>query len=422
MKWAIKGNLVFTKNPSELSILKNGVIVCEDNIIIGVFEQLPSQYENVPTKEYENQIILPGLVDLHVHAPQYAFKGTGMDLELLDWLNTFTFVEEAKFSDIEYAKKVYNKFVLDLQKSATTRAAIFASIHVPATIELMHLLENSGLISYVGKVNMNRNCPDNLCDGDAKDSLEKTLVWLKQIENKFKNTFPIITPRFIPSCDDNLLDYLGALSKEKRLPNQSHLSENFGEIQWVKELEPDAKFYGDAYYKHGLFGGENQTIMAHCVHSSEEEIELMRKQGVFVAHCPTSNMNLSSGIAPAKKYLEKNVNIGLGTDIAGGHCLSMFKVMANAIGVSKLRWRLQDNTLKPLKVSEALYMATKGGGSFFGAVGSFEPGYEIDAIVLDDNELNYFGETNLKNRLESIIYQDHQVDIVAKFVNGKQII
>ncbi len=421
MNWAIKGNVVFTRNSSELSIIENGIIICEENKVVGVFSELPQQYKDISITDYGNRIILPGLVDLHVHAPQYAFRGTGMDLELLDWLNTFTFVEEAKFGDIDYARKVYAKLVSDLQKSATTRASIFASIHVESTIELMTLLENSGLIAYVGKVNMNRNCPDTLTEVDAKNSNAQTLRWLKAIEGKFSNISPIITPRFIPTCDDELLDYLGKISQERSIPNQSHLSENLGEIAWVKELKPDAKFYGDAYHMHGLFGGDNKTIMAHCIHCCDSEIDLIKEQGVYIAHCPTSNVNLSSGIAPAKKYLDKGINIGLGSDVAGGHTLSMFKVMSDAIGMSKLYWRLQDNSQKPLTISEALYMATKGGGSFFGDVGSFEAGYEMDAIVLDDTELNYFGSTDITNRLESIIYQDYAVEITAKYVNGNRI-
>ncbi len=421
MKWAVKGNIVYTKNHNELIIVKDGIVLCEGNLVVDVYNSLPTEYENVTLTDYGNKIIIPGLVDLHVHAPQYAFKGMGMDLELLDWLNTFAFVEETKFSDIEYAKKVYSKFAEDLKNSATTRACVFASIHVEATVELMRLMEESGLVSFVGKVNMNRNCPETLSEGDAKAAYLETLRWLKLVRGEFNNTYPIITPRFIPTCDGELLDYLGALSKAGKLPNQSHLSENLGEIAWVKELEPKAEFYGDAYYMHGLFGGENKTIMAHCVHCCERETELMKKQGVYIAHCPTSNVNLSSGIAPVKKYLAQNMNIGLGTDIAGGHSLSVFKAMADAIAVSKLRWRVQDENFKPLNVCEALYMATKGGGSFFGKVGSFEEGYEMDAIIIDDTELNYFEKEDILSRLESIIYQDYAANIAAKYVSGKQI-
>ena len=136
---------------------------------------------------------------------------------------------------------------------------------------------------------------------------------------------------------------------------QSHLSENFGEIAWVKELCPNTHFYGEAYSQFDLFGGDCPTIMAHCVHSSDEEIALMKKQGVYIAHCPQSNTNLSSGISPARRYLDKGLHIGLGSDIAGGTSVSILRAMADAIQVSKLYWRLVDSSMKPLTVEEAFY-------------------------------------------------------------------
>ncbi len=421
MKWAIKGNIVYTIKSSELTIVENGIIVCEDDKIIGVFETLPKKFEGIKITDYGDKLIMPGLNDLHVHAPQYRFRGTGMDIELLDWLETYTFPEEAKFIELNYAKKSYFKFVNDLKKSPTTRASIFATIHAEATIELMNLLEDSGLVTYVGKVNMNQNSPDNLKEKDAETSLRNTVEWLDAIVGKYNNTYPIITPRFVPSCDGKLLDMLGDLSNSYHLPNQSHLSENPSEINLVLKCEPNSKFYGDAYYMHNLFGGKNRTIMAHCVYSGDEEIELIRKQGVYIAHCPTSNINLSSGIAPVRKYLDIGLKIGLGSDIAGGHSLSIFKAMADAIQVSKLRWRLLDDGLKPLKVSEAFYMATKGGGAFFGKVGSFEENYEMDAIVIDDTGINDLYSYSIENRLERVIYLDNEIKLISKYVRGKKI-
>jgi len=420
MKWAIKGNIVYAKNSSELTIVENGLIVCDDDKIIGVFEKLPEKFGGIKITDYGDKLIMPGFSDLHVHAPQYKFRGSGMDLELLDWLEKFTFPEEAKFKDLNYAKKVYSKFVDDLRKSSTTRASIFATIHIETTVELMDLLEESGLVTYVGKVNMNRNCPDILTERDAETSIKNTVEWLERIDGQYKNTNPIITPRFVPSCDGKLLNMLGDISTSYNLPNQSHLSENPNEIAFVREYEPKSKFYGDAYYMHNLFGGKNRTIMAHCVYSSDDEIELMKNQGVYVAHCPASNTNLSSGIAPVRRYLDRGLNIGLGSDIAGGHSLSIFRAMADAIQVSKLRWRLQDDSLKPLKVSEAFYMATKGGGPFFGKVGSFEENYEMDAIVVDDTVLNNLDTYSIENRLERVIYLDNEINLVSKYVKGKK--
>ena len=216
---------------------------------------------------------------------------------------------------------------------------------------------------------------------------------------------------------------LSLIQKEYHLPVQSHLSENFSEIAWVKELCPQSRFYGDAYDMFGLFGGEGcPTIMAHCVHSSEEEITLMKKRGVYIAHCPQSNTDIASGIAPVRRYLDEGLHIGLGSDIAGGFSLSIFRAMADAIQVSKLRWRLLDDSLKPITLEEAFYMATLGGGSFFGKVGSFEKGYEFDAIVLDDENIRHPQPLTTRERLERLVYLSDERNITEKYVSGNRIL
>ena len=202
---------------------------------------------------------------------------------------------------------------------------------------------------------------------------------------------------------------------------QSHLSENFGEISWVQELCPDSAFYGDAYDQFGLFGKECKTVMAHCVHSDEREIERMKENGVFIAHCPESNMNLSSGAAPVRTYLDRKLNVGIGSDVAGGATENLFTAMAHAIQASKLRWRLLDDSLKPLTAPEVFYMATKGGGAFFGQVGSFEPGYEADIVVLDDTRLKHPQELTVQQRLERMIYFSDEREIYAKYVAGTKL-
>ena len=172
---------------------------------------------------------------------------------------------------------------------------------------------------------------------------------------------------------------------------------------------------------YGLFGNSCPTIMAHCVHCGEEETELMRRQGVFIAHCPESNANLSSGVAPVKRYLEKGMKVGLGTDVAAGSSLSVFKAMALTVQCSKLRWRLYDQSVVPLTMEEVFFMATKGGGEFFGKVGSFEEGYEFDAVVLDDSMLRHPRKLSAKERLERLIYLADERCIAAKFVDGQVI-
>lgn len=420
--FALKGTICFSTDQSHLSLYENSYVICEKGRCAGVFPEIPERFSGIPVRDTENSLIIPGLVDLHLHAPQYAFRGMHMDLELLDWLNTVTFPEEARYQDPSYAKKAYSIFAEDMRKSATTRASVFGTLHRESTELLMELMEQTGLITYIGKVNMDRNSPDELREKDARTSSEDTIQWLRDIAGKYKNTKPILTPRFIPSCTDELMKLLADIQRTYRLPVQSHLSENQGEIAWVKELCPDSAFYGDAYDHFGLFGGEAcPTIMAHCVYSSNEEIALLHQRGVFVAHCPQSNANLSSGIAPVRKYLDEGLHMGLGTDIAGGHSLSMLRAVADTIQVSKLCWRLVDESLKPLSLEEAFYLATMGGGAFWGKTGSFLEDYEFDAVILSDEQLPCPHSLTPLERLERLIYLGDDRCITGKYVSGNKI-
>lgn len=414
----LQGNIVYSKSPRELAICRRGYVVCQDGYVKGVYQTLPFRLGGNPIADYGDCLIIPGLVDLHVHASQYAVRGTGMDRELLEWLETTPFPEEAKFADPEYAQKAYQIFVEDLKKSPVTRACIFATVHKETVLLLMDLLEKSGLDTFVGKVNMDRNCPDYLRE-DTEQSAAETEKWIRETaERNYKNTRPILTPRFIPSCTNELLDGLKQLQRTCGLPVQSHLSENPEEIEWVRELCPEAEFYGDAYDRSGLFGGDCRTIMAHCVYSTEEEINRMEEKGVFLAHCPESNMNLASGIAPVRSFLDRGMHVGLGSDVAAGSSLNMFAVMRQALQASKMRWRIQDKTQKPLTLEEVFYMATRGGGEFFGKVGSFEPGYEFDAVVLDDSRLKSPEPPDIRRRLERLVWLGDDREVRAKYVKG----
>ena len=414
----LQGNIVYSKSPQELEICRRGYAVCQDGYVKGVYQTLPFRLGGNPITDYGDCLIIPGLVDLHVHASQYAVRGTGMDRELLEWLETTPFPEEAKFADPEYAQKAYQIFVEDLKKSPVTRACIFATVHRETVLLLMDLLEKSGLDTFVGKVNMDRNCPDYLRE-DTEQSVAETEKWIREAaERNYKNTRPILTPRFIPSCTNELLDGLKQLQRAYGLPVQSHLSENPEEIGRVKELRPEAEFYGDAYDRSGLFGGDCRTIMAHCVYSTEKEIKRMREKGVFLAHCPESNMNLASGIASVRSFLDWGMHVGLGSDVAAGSSLNMFAAMRQALQASKMRWRIQDKRQKPLTLEEVFYMATRGGGEFFGKVGSFEPGYEFDAVVLDDSRLQSPEPPDIRSRLERLIWLGDEREVREKYVKG----
>lgn len=418
--FVLKGNFCYSISPKEMAYYPEGYAVCIQGKSAGVFSQLPEQYRDLPLLDWGDAIVIPGLTDLHTHAPQFGNRAMALDLELLDWLNTYTFPEEEKFAQLDYAARAYQLFVQELYQGATTRACIFGTIHVPATLLLMEELEKTGLVTYVGKVNMDRNSSPGLTE-NTEESLAQTREWIQEARRRFQRTRPILTPRFVPSCTDQLMEGLGKLAREEHLPVHSHLSENRGEIAWVKELCPWAEDYGHAYARWGLFGGENPTIMAHCVWSSPAERQLIKEQGVFIAHSPASNAQLASGIAPVKRYLEEGLRVGLATDVAGGLSLSMLRAISDAITVSKLYWSCVDQTVPPLTVEEGFYLATLGGGAFFGQVGSFASGYEFDAVALKDDALTHPQPLTLAQRLERVIHLSEGCQVTHKVVQGTQL-
>lgn len=421
----LKGGIAFSEDKDNITTYEKGYLVCVngkvDTIIKGD-EPVPEKYDDLQVIDYTDSVIIPGMTDLHVHAPQYTYRGIGMDMELLDWLNTHTFPEEARYADLKYARHAYYYFVDDLRRCFTTRAVVFATIHNRSTRILMDKLEDSGVITYVGRVNMDRNGGVNLEEESAEASLRGTLEWLNETEGLYERTYPILTPRFIPSCSDELMVSLGKLSEEKNLRIQSHLSENPSEIAWVKELVPASRGYGHAYELFGNMGiPERPTIMAHCVYSDDDELEILKSHGAYVAHCPDSNLNLTSGIAPVKKMLKKGINVGLGTDVAGGSSMNMLKTMLCALQSSKMYYRLVDSEDKPLTFEEVFYLATAGGGKYFGNVGTFKAGYEFDAVVIDDTKMLSTRYMTVRERIERMTYNDSDCVIRDKYVCGERV-
>ena len=414
--FTIKGNICHTTPDGALSLHPDSYLVCENGVCTGVFPQLPD-WAPQTVIDYGDLLVIPGLNDLHIHAPQFTFRGLGMDRELMQWLETYTFPEEAKYKALEYADEAYTIFADHMRRSATTRACVFATIHRPATELLMQKMEETGLVTYVGKVNMDQMSPQYLIE-DTAQSERDTIDWVEATIDRFARTKPIITPRFIPTCSSQLLAALGRIAADYNIPVQSHLSENREEIAIVSKLEPDAASYGHAYDKYGLFGGNSPCVMAHCVHSSDIELELIRKRGVFIAHSPESNLNVSSGIAPIARYLDMGLNVGLATDVAGGSSECMFKAMAHAIQSSHMYWRLIDDSWPQLTFADVFHMATRISGAFFGKVGAFDPGYAFDALVIDDSNLLTPKPLTLTERLERLPYLATPQNIVAKYINA----
>ena len=427
-----KAHILFTKEKDRFEVLENGYVAVDaDGFVIGVAaneaERANMESEDVEIIDFGDRLLIPAMNDLHVHAPQYRNQGVAMDLELLPWLQNYTYPEEMKYADLAYAERMYRRFVRDLWRFGTMRACVFATIHTESTRLLMRLFEEAGMGALVGKVAMNRNCPEALSETveetvrgyeelmETENGKRKTENGERKTESLVRN---IITPRFVPSCTPEMLRACGELAAKYQLPVQSHLSENLDEIAWVKTLEKESTCYGDAYHRYGLFG-QTPTVMAHCVWTEGEELELMKQNNVMVAHCPTSNLNVSSGMAPIRKFLNEGLRVGLGSDVSGGHDLNIFRIMVYAIQVSKMYYQ-QNHACSFLTLSEAFWMATKSGGSFFGQVGSFEPGYEFDALVLNDSDLNHDDYTLLE-RLERTIYLGDDRQIEHRFCRGAEI-
>ena len=419
MKKVYKAHILFTKEKNRFEVFENGYVTVDANgRVVGVSANLTeSDRADAEVIDFGDRLLIPAMNDMHVHAPQVHNQGVAMDMELLPWLQNYTFPEESKYADVQYAERMYRRFLHTQWLFGTMRSVVFATVHTESTRVLMKLYQEAGMGALVGKVAMNRNCPDALCE-DVEAAVEGNERLIAEFNQPDALVRPIITPRFVPSCTPELLKACGELANKYQMPVQSHLSENTSEIAWVQDLEKESTCYGDAYNRYGLFG-QTPTIMAHCVWTEGEELELMKRQGVMVAHCPTSNLNIASGLAPVRTFLDEGLRIGLGSDISGGHDLNMFRMMVYAIQVSKMHYQ-HDHNKSFLTLPEVFWIATKSAGSFFGKVGSFEPGYDFDALVINDSVL-YPSEYSLLHRLERFIYLGDDRQIEHRFCCGKEI-
>ncbi len=415
----LKGNVIFAEEKNKLKVMPHSYLVINNERSAGVYESLPEEYKNAPVEDLGDKLIIPGFMDVHLHAPQWLNKGVGYSEELLPWLQKYTFPLESKFADIKFAEKYYKLFVDELKSSGTTRACIFASRHYEATKLLIELMKESGIGGYVGKVNMDRNSSEELQE-TYEDSVKETTMLAKEYSGDDNALVKfILTPRFVPSTTSELMTKLGEIAEKYNLHVQSHLDENVDEVAWVKELHSDIPTFTEVYEHFGLLP-DNRTVMAHCIHNNDREIEVLKKHNTFIAHCPLSNFNLASGIAPIKRYMEEGLDVGLGSDISGGHTLYMPVSCVAAVSASKI-YHVSHKEYSPLTFAEAFYLLTKGGGKFFGKVGSFEEGYECDALVIDDSNITSIDGMTLEERLEKFIYTGNRGNIVRIYCRGKQI-
>lgn len=415
----LRGNIIHAPALGQLETVEGGYLLLEEGVIRGIYDQLPPEYADLPCRDYGDRLIMQSFGDMHLHAPQYPMLGMGMDLPLMDWLKTYTFYTEARFADTDYARRIYRRLARELIENGTTRVCMFSSLHTEATWILMEELEKAGVTGYVGKVNMDRNALPGVLEESREQSEAETLRWLEGC--RFSHIKPILTPRFTPSCSDELMAWLGKLAREKGLLVQSHLSESAGEIEMVAQLHPDCEQYWQTYDKFGLW--KERTLMAHCVHSDERERRAMRESGVVVVHCADSNVNICSGVCPVRQLLREDVWVTLGSDIAGGAQLPMYQVITATIRASKARRIMDEWNSDFLTVPEAYYLATTSAQRYFGGGAGFAVGDKLHAIVVDDSTLSEpVRPLTLRERFERSIYLMGKENISAVWSDGRCVV
>eukprot|EP01029_Cantina_marsupialis_P016066 TRINITY_DN3567_c0_g2_i1.p1 TRINITY_DN3567_c0_g2~~TRINITY_DN3567_c0_g2_i1.p1 ORF type:complete len:440 (+),score=171.04 TRINITY_DN3567_c0_g2_i1:51-1370(+) len=435
MSIAHKGNVIHALSIDNLEFICPGaVIVNGEGIVERVVdlnkEELP---EGIEVVDHGEKMIIPGLVDCHLHAPQYYFSGTGMGLQLLEWLETHTFPVESKYKDTDFAKQVYDAIVKRTLKNGTTTASYFGTIHLEGSKALADICEKRGQRGFVGKVNMDRNSPDFYIE-ETQKSLEDTEEFVKYcIAKESKFVIPVITPRFVPTCTSELMTGLGEIAEKYDIPIQSHLDENKGEIAWVASLHPECKSYTDVYAQHKLLN--NKTYMAHCIHLNDEEKALMKEREAALIHCPNSNFTLSSGILDVRQSLNLGLTVGMGTDVAGGYSPSMLEcIRSTLVGTQAKTFQKRDLSAegtepedeKPLSYKEVFYLATVGGARALAMdnVGNFMPGKQFDALVVDVNATNspidMFPGQSVDDCFQKFIFIGDDRCIERVYVSGQQ--
>lgn len=414
-----KGNIVYTKVKDKFEIYEHGyIVVNSDGTIEDCYAELPKEYANSQVTDFGNQIIIPGFTDLHLHPNQYPNVGLGYDLELMPWIETYATPCTEYFRTREKAAAIWAAFISDLWKYGITRSVQFGPTDEFSTDLLFEMMIQSKLSCYLGK-----NHTDFKKDKHETETTEESKAVAMRLyekwEGKSKLVHYMLTPSFAPGCTPELMKWVGEMARRYNLPVQSHLDENRTEVKMVKKRFPDSKHYADVYVQNDMFGKGIKTIMAHCIHTKEDEIQLLRDPDVYVAHCVHSNFDLASGIMPLRRYLDEGINVGLGSDISGGHTMNMMDIMRTTIEASKYYFVAEGKA--PISINEAFYLATKGGGSFFGKVGSFEPGYVFDALVVDDDALPDMRGVSITERMERFIYNGDDRQIKKRFCDGKEV-
>ncbi|CEJ53661.1 hypothetical protein PMG11_00012 [Penicillium brasilianum] len=445
---AFHGTIIHSRSLVELEFLENCFILVDKSGKIQVLQTDvdPTQISAIisdhgyapdvfPVKYLRRgEFLCPGFVDTHNHAPQWTQRGMGRGISLIDWLNNVTFAHEAKFADVEYAKRTYASCVDGFLQQGITTASYYGSYHGEATRILADVCYQKGQRALVGKCNMNRNAPDWYRDPSVSDSLRETRALIQHVRTldpEGQLVQPVITPRFAISCESELLSGLGSIVQEHPdVPIQTHFNEEKEEINFTRELFPEFHLEADLYRNFGLLN--ERSILAHCIYLEEREMDMLQELRCGVAHCPISNTTMRDFmIAPIREYLRRGIKVGLGTDSGGGYSSSMLDAMKQAFIVSLAQKTHTNGRDEPLSLAEGFYLATMGGAQVCGLddkIGSFAVGKEFDALEVHTIDLDRPGVMSLVEEEDSnfVIFEKFLMtgddrNIARVYVRGRSV-
>jgi guanine deaminase len=399
---ALRGDLIFCRDDPFLTNPKtafvhesDGLVICRDGMIqaVGPYAALKTQLPaGTEVADYSGCLIAPGFIDTHIHYVQTGIIGV-QGHQLLDWLNEYTFIAEQAFADEAICRDTARVFCDELLRHGTTTALVFCSVHAGSVNALFEEAQNRNLRLIAGKVLMDRNAPAALRD-TAQSGYDQSKALIQRWHGRGRALYAI-TPRFAVSSTPEQLELAGALWKEHPgVFMQTHISENTDEIAEVKQLFPERRDYLDVYDHFGLTG--QRAVLAHGIHLGERELCRCHETGTALAHCPTSNTFLGSGLFRAKhvKDPKRPVHVGIGTDIGGGTSFSMLATMSEAYKVAQLEGH-------PIDAVEAFFLATLGGARALGLddrIGTLSAGREADMVVLDPNATPLLAFRNGRSR------------------------
>ncbi|KAI0190365.1 hypothetical protein EV127DRAFT_89719 [Xylaria flabelliformis] len=442
------GPLIHSLGPDQLEVIDNGLIIVNpDGVISYLVNSVPRESVGqhltslgLSEPQYDvhflerGQFLIPGFVDTHNHAPQWAQRGLGQSMHILDWLDKVTFPNEARFRDPDYARRVYASCVDGFLQQGITTASYYGSMHAEATKILADLCLEKGQRAFVGKCNMNRNAPDYYRDATVESSLSDTrdcIAHMRRIDPEGKLVKYVLTPRFAITCEDALLAGLGEIAKsDPDLAIQTHFNEAEQEMSFTKTLFPTFDNEVDLYNHFGLL--TKRSILAHCCYVSEYELGRLKDLDCGIAHCPVSNMTVGGGFmaAPVRTFLQRDMKVGLGTDSGGGFSSSILDAMRQALVASNAREVLSQGEERGLSINEIFYLATLGGARVCcldEKIGSFAAGKEFDALLIDSESskpgiMTMVEEHDtMKTIFDKFIMTGDDRNIKKVFVRGRQV-